>query len=536
MSEIHAEVARSRGALDAPALRLLAHKWAPLISAVLTATFTQQDSAVRVEDMHLQVETFLDELASRGEELPPERDGKALCMAWTRAEWLLKDLDDAENEIYLLAPAGIAALEILDGMTRSRPRLSGSRITTIIDTVSRAATDANPNVEAQIKRLDSQIKDLTARRKRLKSGEESVEVSPEVVFSGFVEVLRNLDGLPGDFALVEQSMKGMHDAIKRDFRDEERLVGEVIDDYLDKSRNLLRGTDEGRAFQGASDLLRDPVLKQQLRDDIALILAHPVADRLTHEEKQRMRGLIREMDKGLERVLSQRQRLSHTLCDYIETYDHIANRELDALLRRAERAARAWMSEARPRDVIEVDILPRGLDVDQLALRTADPADEAEPEPLRPADPASEVDLDQIRRQGGPTLSELAQAIEAARSDGGGTAHEVFNALPDRLRRPVEIAGLLYLLRGQGVVVDPAATGGVETIRADGSRREFAIPATHIPAISPETVTGEHPGDGLGDSSASGEEEAPHSPPVLRPGHPNQASHPDYSEPAEVSA
>jgi hypothetical protein len=103
-----------------------------------------------------------------------------------------------------------------------------------------------------------------------------------------------------------------------------------------------------------------------------------------------------------------------------------------------------------------------------------------------------------IRRQGGPTLGELRrQLVEAIEAGDATTASEVFNALPDELRRPVEILGLLHLLAttsdndaggplvradisvpvdgGVDVVMTDQATDRFDTLRPDGSARTFLL-------------------------------------------------------------
>jgi hypothetical protein len=316
------------------------------------------------------------------------------------------------------------------------------------------------------------------------------------MLDGYTNLLSLIGALPSDFKRVEEAVSGMHRQIVSDFRSESRPVAEVIDEYLAMSDSLMQLTAEGRAFEGAFTLLRDPALLADLRRDLDVILAHPFAAALTSAEQREFKRTVRIIQDGLNDVLAQRRRLSGTLRDHIVHYDATRDRELDATLRQINQQLELWMRTAGPRASIGVKLVPARVDVEHLRERLWDPAEAAPPPPLEDVSGAAPdaLDLDAIRNQGGPTLGKLREHLIAAADAGEfDSVGEVFTALPDDLRRPVELLGLLHLLhaaRGatlpddvpdaEALLAAYEARELVEAIRPDGSRRTFEMPVTPL--------------------------------------------------------
>lgn len=144
MSEVAAEVARVRDALDGPRLRLINFKWAPIVLAVFRAAFGPQSKTVKAERLHAQVDAYLEELSSLGYEVP-SATGRALCVEWMNFQWLKRVPAEGGGEAYELTSETLAAQRVLEGMSRERTLLSESRLTTILDTARRWAMEANPD-------------------------------------------------------------------------------------------------------------------------------------------------------------------------------------------------------------------------------------------------------------------------------------------------------------------------------------------------------------------------------------------------------
>ncbi len=491
MSDIVAELVRVRDAFTKPTLRLLDRKWAPLVLAVFRTAFTRDQRTIPADRLHLQVDNYLDELRLGGEPVP-DGPGRALCMQWLGHNWLIRTRDDDDTEHYSLTSHALEALDLVQSLTRDRSLISESRIHTILDVVRRVATEANPDRQARLDRLDVQISGLTAERDRIAAGGEIAPASDDQMLDGYTNLLSLISQLPSDFKRVEEAVTGMHREIISDFRSEDCPIAAVIDQYLAKSDSLMSLTAEGRAFEGAFALLRDEPLLADLRRDLDIILTHPFAQALTPAEQREFRRTVKIIQDGIRDVLVQRQRLSATLRDHIVNYDMVCDRELDATLRQVNQQLDVWMRTAGPRAAIGVELVPARIDVQHLRERFWDAAEAAPPPPLEDvSDTAPPVlGLDAIRNQGGPALARLREQLIAAVVAGDlDSVAEVFGALPDNLRRPVELIGLIHLLLGARTdePLDGLPDAGtltaaierqehVETIRPDGTGRIFAMP------------------------------------------------------------
>lgn len=481
VSDIETEYVRIDAALGSPTLRLLDRKSATVAMPVFAAAFPGDAQPVPVERFHTRVETLLAELRTAGYEVPPG-DGKSLAMRWVRERWLYRD-PGRDEETYQLTGDARAAMEYVARMARTQLNVSASRIETMRRVISEAALAANPDREERKRRLGEEIAVLQAELDRLEAGGEMPQATEDEVLEQFANVLREIDGLPSDFRRVEEAVRDMHRVITRRFREEEHPVGQVLDDYLDQARNLLRSTPEGRAFAGAQDLLRNRDLLAQLRADLESILAHEWAGGLLPEEQRQLRSAVDVIRRGRDSVLDRRHRLSATLREHIENYDHIKNRELDRALRNIDREMRTWMESARPRDHVDVEMMPQDLALDGLKLRVFDPESERAPEPLEDvsAEAPPARSLEEVRAMGGPSLHRLQEEIEARLTSGETTsAAALFSDLPEGLRRPVEVFGLLHLLVRIDAPLDLEVREPVTTVRLDGSELRLLLPTVTV--------------------------------------------------------
>ncbi|SEN78172.1 MULTISPECIES: DUF3375 family protein [Cryobacterium] len=489
MSDIAGELARVREAFDKPTLRLLDRKWAPFVLAVFKSSFSRDRRSVPCELLHTQVDAYLADLRSTGIDAP-EKTGRALCVQWMNDLWLyreLRDGDEGSDEHYSLTSHALEALLLVDGLAGDRALISESRLATIVDTVRHRATEANPDREERVRRLDQQIDELTSERDRLADGGLIAAASNEQMHEGYANLIDLIAQLPSDFKRVEESVAAMHRQIINDFRGEQRPISEVLDDYLAKTDALMSSTAEGRAFEGAFTLLRNDTLIQGLKADLETILLHPFALELSLNERRSFMSTVTLLRKGIDDVLTQRKGLTTTLREHIVNHDVVKDRELEHVLRDINRELATWMLTAGPRSTVTAELMPGRLEVEHLRERFYDPVAHRGPPALvdvssaAPAGPS----LGDLRQQGGPLLEELRDALVAAFAAGSGAASgageaasvgSAFNALDASLRRPVEILGLLQLAAQLGVPAVQPGLESFETVRPDGSVRVFDLP------------------------------------------------------------
>ena len=419
MSEIAAELSRVAGAFAQPTLTLLHQRQAPVVITIFRAAFGRSNRPIPTARLHTQVEEHLVEIRRAGVDDVPVGSGRDICQRWMRGQWLVRSLDESGQEVYTLTSHAQQALELVKNLTRDRATLSEHRIATILSTVRRFNAEANPDRSSRVTILTEEIARLTAERDRLVDGADLVGATEDYMLEGFTELLSLISALPSDFARVEERFATIRGEILAAFRAEDRPAGEVIDDYLARADTLMTATHEGRAFEGAFALLRDDALVTQLRDDLGALLEHPLADRTVAEAyRAELRGTVRLIRDGLDRVLSQRSRVTATLKEYIVSHDAARDRELEQTLRQVESELMAWMATTGPRATHDVAMLPPRAGVEHLRERFHDPADDRLPDPIAEADPADAppVSLAELMAQGGPQLGPLRERLEIGRA------------------------------------------------------------------------------------------------------------------------
>ncbi|MFN8080336.1 MAG: DUF3375 domain-containing protein [Kineosporiaceae bacterium] len=485
MSQIVGELSRVRGAFEQPTLTLLHQRQAPVVIAIFRSTFSRDARSVPTARLHGMVDTFLDELRAAGTPDLPTGTGRDLCLRWMRGQWLVRSVEDDGTEVYTLTSHAQDALNLVASLTRERASLSEHRISTIVTAVRRFNAEANPDRWARVDILDAEIARLKRERDRVLTGDVP-QVSDDYLMEGYSELLALVAGLPSDFSRVEETFTTLRSQILASFREEERPAGAVVDDYLRRAESLMTATAEGRAFEGAFALLRDEELLLQLTEDLGALLTHPKADTLLNDADRRdLRGTVSLIRRGLDRVLTQRTRVTRALRDYIATHNVARDRELDATLRQLDTELQAWLAETGPRAAVDLPLLPSRFDIDHLRDRFYDPADDAPPPELldvtdhRPDD----VSLDRLRAMGGPSLGRLRYALQEALRSSEPTASlgELFAELDESLRRPVEILGLLHLAANTRGVPEPQEDRELfVAVRPDGTRRELLVPVVPL--------------------------------------------------------
>lgn len=485
MSEIAGELARVRGAFGQPTLTLLHQRQAPVVITIFRAAFGRNNKPIPTARLHTQVEEHLAEIRLTGETEVPAGSGRDICQRWMRGQWLVRSLDEGGHEVYTLTSHAQQALELVKNLTRDRATLSEHRIATILGTVRRFNAEANPDRGARVTLLNEEIARLAAERDRLVDGAEMVGATEDYMLEGFTELLSLISALPSDFARVEERFATIRAEILAAFRAEDRPAGDVIDDYLARADALMTATHEGRAFEGAFALLRDDALVTQLREDLTALLDHPLSAPILGEaDRAELRGTVRLVRDGLDRVLSQRSRVTATLKEYIVSHDAARDRELELTLRQVESELMTWMGTTGPRATHEVDLLPLRAGVEHLRERFYDPADDRLPERIATSDPADApgLTLAGLMAQGGPQLRSLRERLGEALTGQlpPGSLGELFGRLEPALRRPVEIFGLLHLAADHGWETEEEAES-FAAVRPDGSRRAFAVPRMPLP-------------------------------------------------------
>lgn len=476
VSSIVGEHARVMGAFEEPTLSLLRGTLAPANVAILRSAFPQDQKTQPAARLHQVVDTLLRELRERGLSHVPDGDGREVCMLWVRRRWLTRDVD---GTTYTLTSHAMQALGLVRDLTRDRVNLSEHRIKNIVDTANRLSVAANPDLEARKRRIREQIAVGEAELARLDAGGELELVSADYILEGLVELQDLVSGLPIEFARVGEVVESLQEQLRADFRADTRPAGEIVADFLTRADDLTTATAEGRAFEGAFNLLDDDALLDQLRSDIASLVGHPdIATVLSPAEKNAMVGIVGIVRDGARDAMTKIVDTVGTLNTFIRSRNVVEDRELDRVLMQLEAALGPWMQSAGPRVEIPAALLPESAEIayfrekfyDAAADVPLDPLDDTEPE--RP----DTLSLDDLRRYGGPHLDELSAALDVGAEGDWTVATHVFPNLPDDVRRPVDALGMLHLVADRADLMRTGRTEQYLTRRPDGTEQVLVMP------------------------------------------------------------
>lgn len=258
-----------------------------------------------------------------------------------------------------------------------------------------------------------------------------------------------------------------------ELRRDVRPTGEVLREYLERGRQVMQATPEGRAFQGALRLIGDPENIDDLTDQLHAVLAQPFSRLMTPEQRGELDAIARRVEAGVQEVLTAQRRASHVITAQVRTHDPIRDRQVDDLLRAVMAGLHRWSQTRSPGRVEPVRTLPLA-DIGHLRRSLSDVRPPGAPEPLASGDEDVEfVDAD-TRAWGGPHYPEL-EAYVATLGEGFDLA-TAFAAAGADTRRPVDLVGLLEIVH-RGGLIETDDVSIVEAVRPDGTTRRFAFGA-----------------------------------------------------------
>ncbi|WP_035834087.1 DUF3375 domain-containing protein [Jonesia quinghaiensis] len=484
MQPLTDQLDRARRAFSQPTLTLLNRQYAPTVLALFASVFSAQRTSVGAEQFYVEIEDHLTQLRAHGVADIEASSVRQLTTRWVREKWLIRQVTVDNTEEYSLTSHTQDALDFVARASGMHQLVSESRIRTLLSTIERFAHEAQPDREARITQLDRDIQRLTQERDALRAGAPMPTIEPQRMEEQLDNVRYLVRELPADFARVAESIKDLQRSILSDLRSDSRPAGDVLDEYLDASEQLLHHTPEGRAFTGAVDVLRDETLLNELDQAIDAILSHPHARALDSRDKAALRGIKTSILDSVNVVLTEQQRASRTLTANITHHNPLRDRELDEALRSTVTALTRWFEQSHRGD--RVDAMPRFQRAALGRLRTtlADLGATPVPDHLdAPREEVSGMALDDMLALGGPQHEAIHGAFQAAlaRQEAVTIAQLFAQSSPD-LQRPVEILGFQEMAltsKNLQTTETPGEAHQVDTvtaIRHDGTRRQFYIP------------------------------------------------------------
>jgi hypothetical protein len=480
-----AEAAYSRAvtAFRTPTLDLLHGRFAPFVVAALSILFTADRASVPIADAHAELGEILDDLraaeSDEDDRRAPAGSGRDVGRNWVRLGWLIQQIDD-DVEVYRLSAHAVEALEIAGRTGGGRTRVSNSRVRTLLEAVEHLADSAEADPARRLDRLRQERDLLDAAIARIDETGAADPLDDDELLEEAENVLHLARELPADFTRVAESLKTMQRDVVAHLRRDERPTGEVLREYLQRARDVMQSTPEGRAFAGALRLIGDPERIDALTEHLHSLLRQPFAQQLDAAQRAELDAIGRRVELGVEEVLAAQRRASHVITGQVKTHDPLRDRQVDDLLRDVIAGLHVWGGRGAVAEPVRSMPL---MDLGHLRQTVSDIRPPGAPAPLTDADDVEFPDAD-TRAWGGPRYAELEEYVA-----GLGAEFDLGAAFADAAndtRRPVDLLGLLEIAHRNGMS-ETEEVSVVEAQRPDGTTRRFAFGAVTARTMKEDT-------------------------------------------------
>ena len=390
-----------RSLRDQPLWRLLAATKAPVVIALIQSQFLDEDKALPSSILHERLGRDIDQLRSAGEDLP--QTPQAYVAEWLSQGWLNRRFPTgASEEEYELSTEAMSAIRFIVGLLKPRNTATESRLSLVIQQLSRLADETNTNPA-------SRLNGLHAERDRIDRAIAEVErigvkaIPNERALERAREVIALAQELAGDFRSVRDEFDKLNRGLRQSLMENEGSRGEVLE-QLFAGVDLIGESEAGRTFDAFWRLLTDSEQSATLVESLDEVTSRPFARELESPERKFLLGLTSTLlneGSGVHDVL---QNFARSLKSFVQSREFLEQRRLHALLKEAMQAALFIKGTVRPTQQVGYELMQtssRIRSVSQWVL--FDPAERVIDSTMIEADP-SELDLE--------TVSELVRQSE----------------------------------------------------------------------------------------------------------------------------
>ncbi|WP_077490934.1 DUF3375 family protein [Sinomonas mesophila] len=460
---------------------------APWTIAALQTAFTRNRPQVGLEELHEELDGFLEDLRARDAAAGTPvtagtATGRAVADDWTRRRFLTRRAQGGRI-VYELTEAAARVLAFLEALSSDRSTLTGSRLGTLLADVERLARETNPDTSARIEALEAEIEERRELVRALRTGEQTAGLDDENALEAAENILDLAGGLPADFKRMRAALEESVGQLRNQIIEESLSKGATMAQVLEADRRL-RASSEGRTFRSFTAFLENPEQQMRFRAAIAEVLSRDFADGLGHEERETLRHLVAELREANTQIQRIYGKLSESLNTYVQSDDYRQSVRLREAIRRAEQAVRRLPYVREESGFAPAPELFGGEFESLSMVKLFDP-DELAPPP-RLAEPISFGSEDRVRsaRTAKARAAALREALDLALADGGGraTLPEVWERLPAGEQHINSIRALLSELLHRGADFDRGAWGPLEFGQIDGSRRTAYLPSVTVTA------------------------------------------------------
>lgn len=461
-------------ALNMAALALVKAYSAPWVLPLFSEHLEFAGGPVSADWFHQKVADALEEIPEIAGDLPAAEH----CRKWVSQEWLMRSRSRDDGRLqYQLSESSLRSLRIVRDLVTPGTSVSEARLGSIADAVRRLADMTNPDISAQLARIDAQIEELQERRRQVEAGHVRRATTEEMTRQ-LGEVMGLMASLPADFRQLCAMVEKRHHEVTSAASSADSTKGAMVEEYLHE-HDLLAQTSEGRAYRGFSEVL---VSEQAdtIRRDVDQVLAQDFArSQLGEKDRGALRSMMATLLTEEHAVQATYVKWTASLRRFLTRSSGGRHQRLLTLVDDALEAGRALCAE-RPGRVGMPDVLGIGpleiRDVSQTQLWKADTSGPVAPiETAKPTGLPSE-DREAMLVHAGTSTKAVTNTINSLIRGGAPvTAAQVFAATDERCQRLVVVLALIDLGIAHGHL-DDGNTEQIPLTTPSGARRLIEMP------------------------------------------------------------
>ena len=454
MAEFFDEYRAISAAYESGALNLLKSPYSQTYIALFRSAFPDKTESRTEDDLLILIQDVIDDLtAADMQEALPVTDGRTytpreLCRLLTdRFRWLESAIEEDGRTTYRLTTEAMRAMDAVDSLSRRDAIFSGSLMRVLREALTRTAAALSADKRERRRLLAERVRRAQEELKAFDASGGRYTVSREQALSEVRTLLTLMHDVPADLAKTAHGVREQTRQITADFMEDERPIGEIVGTYLNRSREMFTGTEEGRSFLDAVAVISDPSQSNEIADLLDAIAGSPAFEGIAWEQRQRLGTAWGQVSQGIDRVLEEKARATNVIGHAIAQFDRTDQRALSKTLKELDHLTHVWASRVGHLEELTVDDELETTDIRVLVTREASLA----PAPPAPAleehlDDGYDVDLGRLLREGGPQTSRILELVAGnvvRAADGRVSIAGSFNGLPEEERRSSEVVGLL---------------------------------------------------------------------------------------------
>jgi len=377
-----------------PLWRLLAAVNGPVVIGLLQVHLYEGERSLPASIFHERIGKDLEELRSRGE-LSSHTPPQGYIATWLADGYLERRFPPgAAEETYELSTAAVEVIRFVSGLVQPHATATESRLTLVIEALSRLAEDTDTDTARRMQRLMAEQTRLNQAIDALHKGQMRV-LSPAAALERTREIIALADELTGDFRRVRDQFDQLNRDLRERIMDYDGSRGEVLD-ALFAGIDLITESEAGRTFSAFWHLLTDPEQAATLDQALESVMSREFVRQLNSRERRFLLRLTRTLLEQGGMVHEVLRTFARSLRHFVQSHEYLEQRRLHQLLKDAQRAALILKARVKPSE-----LLPYTLSLTSSRIRSLsqwalhDPSQQALPGRMREGD-ALPIDLDAV--------------------------------------------------------------------------------------------------------------------------------------------